>query len=159
MALKIIPTKPQTTTPLESEALDNAVLVNNLSEEDKENNPHVSTSQISSGDQNPTNNCDIATSIELQSDASNSSSHETEQSVDKSKEIQANQNSQCVKSDSGVTPMEGIEEGRCNGNDSSNGNADKSNNDTTVSNNLVTSMSANSQVDMNMSDAEFSEKD
>ena len=51
------------------------------------------------------------------------------------------------------TCLEGVEEGSCNGNDSANaapiGTTD----------NLVTAISANSQVDMSMSDNEYSEKD
>ena len=162
VALKIIPTQPQATTSLGSEPLDNSVLGTNLSEENKENNPLVSTtSQISSTSQNPINSDDITTSTELHSDASNSSCHETEHCADKSGGSPADQNSHCVKSNSEGTPMEGIEEGPCNGNDSSN-NGGKTNNDPSIGGNLtsiVTSMSTNSQVDMNMSDNEYSEKD
>ena len=157
MALKIIPTQPHASTS-GNEPLDNTVLGSISSEENKENNPLLSTTSLLSGNQNPINS-DITTS-ELHSDASNSSSHGTENLADNSGGSQADQSSQCVKSDSAGSPMEGIEEGTCNGNDISNSVISEKNEIGTGSDlNNSTKMSTNCQVDMNMSDAEYSEKD
>merc|ERR1719211_149514 len=149
VALKIIPTQPHASTS-GNEPLDNTVLGSITSEENKENNPLLSATSLLSGNQNPINS-DITTS-ELHSDASNSSSHGTENLADNSGGIQADQSSQCVKSDSAGSPMEGIEEGTCNGNDISNSVMGGKNEIGTGSDlNHSTKMSTNCQVDMNMS--------
>lgn len=159
MALKIIPAQPQATTSPGSEPLDNSVLESNTSEENKENNPLSNASSHISGNPNLINS-DITTSTELHSDASNSSSHETENLADTSGGSQADQSSHCVKSDSGGSPMEGIEEGTLNGTDNINIPGNSKNHISTGGNlNNVKRMSTNSQVDMNMSDTEYSEKD
>ena len=94
------------------------------------------------------------------SDASNSSSHGTENLADNSGGSQADQSSHCVKSDSGSSPMEGIEEGTYNGNDTGNSVGSEKNEIETGSElNNATKMSTNCQVDMNMSDTEYSEKE
>ena len=154
MALKIIPVSPQQSSS-GNDIVDGSVLGNNPQEENKENNPLVTTAV--SGNQIK-NSSEIVTSTELHSDASNSSSHETENIADNSGGSPAD-HSHCVKSDSGGTPMEGVEEGTCNGDEI--GSLDNAKNDMTNENNLANStrMSTNSQVDMNMSDTEFSEKD
>ena len=155
LALKIIPAQPQPSTSSVNDPLDNSVLGNNTSEENKENNPLVTTaSQLSS---NQTQNSEIVTSNELHSDASNTNSHETENIADNTAGP-ADQN-HCVKSDLGSTPMEGVEEGTCNGTEI--GSIDNAKNDIPNENNIANAnrMSTNSQVDMNMSDTEFSEKD
>lgn len=158
MALKIIPAQPHDSTSSANEPLDNTVLGSNTSEENKENNPLLSTTSLLSGNQNPINR-DITTS-ELHSDASNSSSHGTENLAEYSGGSQADQSSHCVKSDSGGSPMEGIEEGKCNGNDIGNSVASEKNEIGTGSDlNNSTKMSTNCQVDMNMSDTEYSEKE
>ena len=158
MALKIIPSQPHASTSSGNELLDNTVLGSNTSEENKENNPVLNTTSLLSGNQNPINS-DI-TSSELHSDASNSSSHGTENLADNSGGSQADQSSHCVKSDSGGSPMEGIEEGTYNGNDIGNSIGSEKNEIETGSDlNNGTKMSTNCQVDMNMSDTEYSEKE
>ena len=150
VALKIIPISPQQPSS-GNEPVDNSVLGNNTSEENKENNPLVTTAS------HQTQNSEIVTSNELHSDASNSNSHETENIADNSGGSPADQ-SHCVKSDMGSTPMEGVEEGTCNGTDI--GNMENSKNympNDNIAN--ANRMSTNSHVDMNMSDTEFSEKD
>ena len=155
LALKIIPVNSQQSSS-GNDAVDGSVLGNNT-EENKENNPLVTTASPLSGNQTK-NSSEIVTLNELHSDASNSSSHEIENIADNSGGSPAD-HSHCVKSDSGSTPMEGVEEGTCNGNEI--GSLDNAKNDMTNENNLANStrMSTNSQVDMNMSDTEFSEKD
>ena len=155
LALKIIPAQPQPSTSSVNDPLDNSVLGSSTSEENKENNPLLSTTSHLSGNQNPLNS-DITTS-ELHSDASNSSSHGTDNPADNSAGSQADQNSHCIKSDSGSSPMEGVEEGTCNGNDILNSVGEKNIDCGGDLNNAR--MSTNSQVDMNMSDTEYSEKD
>jgi len=156
VALKIIPVSPQQSST-GNDTVDSSVLGNNTSEENKENNPLVTTASQPSGN-HAQNSSEIVNSNELHSDASNSSSHEPENIADITVSNLAD-NSHCVKSDLGSTPMEGVEEGTCNGNEI--GSLDNAKNDLSNENNLVNSarMSTNSQVDMNMSDNEFSEKD
>ena len=156
MALKIIPVSPQQSST-GNDTVDSSVLGNNTSEENKENNPLVTTASQPSGN-HAQNSSEIVNSNELHSDASNSSSHEPENIADITVSNLAD-NSHCVKSDLGSTPMEGVEEGTCNGNEI--GSLDNAKNDLSNENNLDNSarMSTNSQVDMNMSDNEFSEKD
>ena len=154
MALKIIPTQPSATATASSEALDNSVSRNNHSEEDKENNPLMgTTSHVPSSIQNPTLVEEAST--EPHSNASTISIHETEQCSDKASDSQGivGEISQSLKSDSIGVPMEGVEEGSCNGNDSANAAS------IGTTDNLVTAISANSQVDMSMSDNEYSERD
>lgn len=158
VALKIIPAQPQATTSSGSEPLDNSVLGNATSEENKENNPLSNAPLNLSTNENPINS-DITTTTELHSDASNSSSHGTENLADTSGGSQADQSSQCIKSDSGGSPMEGIEEGTCNSTENITSTGNSKNGNSTRGNLNATRMSTNSQVDMNMSDTENSEKD
>ena len=72
MALKIIPIQPQESASTANEPLDNSVLEGTSSEENKENNPVLSTASHI-----PDNHTTIISDIpstELHSDASNSSS-------------------------------------------------------------------------------------
>jgi len=154
VALKIIPIQPQESASTANEPLDNSVLEGTSSEENKENNPVLSTASHI-----PDNHTTIISDIpstELHSDASNSSSRENENMTDHPVGNLTDQSSQNIQSDSGSSPMEGVEEGTCNGcvvDTISNDNPES------VKLNNVTRMSTNSQVDMNLSDTECSEKD
>lgn len=154
MALKIIPIQPQESASTANEPLDNSVLEGTSSEENKENNPVLTTASHI-----PDNHTTIISDIpstELHSDASNSSSRENEIMTDNPVGNLTDQSSQNIQSDSGSSPMEGVEEGTCNGcvvDTISNDNPES------VKLNNVTRMSTNSQVDMNLSDTECSEKD